>query len=180
MSAWSTYKRSTLSPRHGSPPIDHTQHTRPFIFSTALQTFTNNTVSCSGGCALLYLTFGPHSTLRTDAVAQSVETALLSDLRADTYLPFSRYMCSVCLLVSRLVSRLIAARGFTGGYRLSEPRAFQLLCASHGYRCAQAEPHRLPDFGRQNRMKNRRSVSYLSQRFLDCKHQCRLRTSKLA
>lgn len=52
------------------------------------------------------------------------------DLRADTNLSFllsSRFMCSVCLLVSRL----IAARGFTGGYRLSGPACFAaLMCFS--------------------------------------------------
>lgn len=113
-----------------------------------------------------------HSTLRTDAVAESLAIARLSDLRADTNLSFSRFMCSACLLVSWL----IAARGFTGDYYFSEPRVLLLLCASHGYRCALADSHRLLDLDRQNRIKNRRSVSYLFHRFLDCKHKCRLST----
>lgn len=160
-SAWSTDKRFTLSSRQGSPPIDHTQHTRPFIFSTALQTFTNNTVSCPEGCALFYLT--SVSTLNFThrrSCWKSRNTAALWFMRG--HISFSRFMCSVCLLVSRL----IAVRGFTGGYRLCDPRAFLLLCASHGYRCALAEPHQLLDLNRQNRIKNRWSVSYLSQQFL--------------
>lgn len=138
----------------------------------ALQTFTNSSMSCTGGCALLHLTtvYTLNFTHRRSCW-KSGNSGSLIYARTQIFL-FLVFMCSACLLVSWL----IAGGGFTGAYTFSKLHVLLLLCASHGYRCALAKSHRLLDLDWQKTIKNRRSVSYLSQQFLYCTHKLHLCT----
>lgn len=127
--AWSTDKTFTLSSRRGSPPIDHTRNT--LVHSSPAQPSkhlpTNHRVLLRRRMRFTLFDVCVHTQLlRTGAAAESAVVWFTCG-RKSFFPSFSRFMCSVCLLVSRL----IAARGFTGGYRLSGPACFAaLMCFS--------------------------------------------------
>lgn len=150
--AWSTDKTFTLSSRRGSPPIDHTHNTLAHSSpAQPLQTFTNNhRVLLRRRMRLTLFDACVHTQLlRTGAAAESAVVLIYA--RTQIFLSFfPLVLCALCVCWCLGLLLRGASPGATGS---PAPRALQLLCASHGYRCALAEPRRLLDLSRQNRVK---------------------------